>query len=61
MTPRYLTYRDAAVYLGATVDALKKRVERGELPVIRNGRSVRFDRHDLDQHMAQHREEAWAS
>ena len=61
MTPRYLRYEQAAVYLDTTVPALKKRVQLGELPVIRDGRRVRFDRHDLDTHMRRQRVEAWAS
>jgi hypothetical protein len=32
--PRYLTYRDAAEYLGTTPAALRKRVELGEIPHI---------------------------
>jgi excisionase family DNA binding protein len=55
---RYLTYRDAATYLGTTPAALRKRVERGEIPHIKDGRRVRFDRFDLDAYMRTHRIEA---
>jgi excisionase family DNA binding protein len=45
---RLLTYRQAAEYLGITVQALRNRVYRGELPVkYRLGRSVWFDPADL--------------
>jgi excisionase family DNA binding protein len=43
----------AAVYLGVTEKALRKRVERGNIPYIKDGRSVKFDTHALDQFMAQ--------
>jgi excisionase family DNA binding protein len=61
MTPRrLLTYRDLAEEWSTTPGALRKRVERGELPVVRDGRRVRFDRQALEAHIAEHSEEAWA-
>lgn len=58
--PRYLTYEDAATYLSTTVQALYKKVQLGQLPVIRDGRWVRFDRFDLDAYLHARREEAWS-
>lgn len=60
MDPRYLTYGQAADYLGTTISALYKRVERGEVPVIKVGRWVRFDRYDLDAWLHTYRIEASA-
>ena len=57
---RYLTYSEAAEYLSLTPDALRKRVERGQIPYIQDGRWVRFDREELDLHMRRHRIEASA-
>jgi excisionase family DNA binding protein len=45
---RLLTVREAAEYLGTTPKTLYKRVWRREVPFIKLGRSVRFDRKDLD-------------
>jgi excisionase family DNA binding protein len=60
MTPRWLTTLDAAIYLDITPTALRKRVERGEIPYHKLGRRLWFNINDLDQLMAEHRVEAWA-
>lgn len=45
---RYLTYQQAAVWLGVTVGQLRIWVHRGTIPHIRLGpRTVRFDRSAL--------------
>lgn len=58
---RYFGGYDAATYLGISYAALRKLVERAEIPVSYRGRRYVFDRFDLDAHMRQHRIEAWAS
>ena len=45
----YLTTEQAAVYLGLSVEALRMRVYRGQLPTRRLGRHLRFKRSELDQ------------
>jgi excisionase family DNA binding protein len=45
---RLLTVREAAEYLGTTPSTLYSKVWRREIPFIKWGRSVRFDRVDLD-------------
>lgn len=55
-----LTYRELADLWSTTPEALRKRVERGELPVLRLGRTVRFPRHQLEQLVAEKTDEAWA-
>lgn len=55
---RYLTVPEAATYLGCTVVALRRKVQRQDIPYIKDGRSVRFDIRDLDAHMRAHRIEA---
>lgn len=57
MTPRYLNVEAAAAYLGDTEWALRHKVQRREIPFIKDGRRIKFDRHDLDAHMARHRVE----
>jgi excisionase family DNA binding protein len=60
MNARWLTTQDAAQYLGITPAALRKRVERGEIPCSKLGRRLWFNVADLDALMAEHRVEAWA-
>lgn len=42
--PRYLTFEDLSVWLGMSVQALRRRVSRGQIPAVRIGTSIRFDR-----------------
>jgi len=62
MTPHWLTSKDAASYIGISPDALRKRVERGEIPYSKLGRRLWFNVHELDAFMkrGEHRVEAWA-
>jgi excisionase family DNA binding protein len=48
----------AATYLDITVEALRKRSRRGEIPFIRLGRLTRWDRFDLDLMMRRQRVDA---
>lgn len=48
---RYLSVRAAATYLGRTPRAIYHLVERGQIPCIRRGRRVFFDRVELDRWM----------
>jgi len=49
---RYLSAKDAATYLGLTAAALYQKVYRREVPFIKKGKAVRFDRVALDAWMA---------
>jgi excisionase family DNA binding protein len=51
---RYLTVDACAMYLGRTSKAVRRLVERGELPCIRLGRRVQFDRVAVDRWIARH-------
>ena len=53
VTPRYLNIDDAAVYLGTTRKALRKRIERRTIPYLKDGRRIKFDCRVLDFYMAQ--------
>jgi excisionase family DNA binding protein len=46
---RLLTVREAADYLGTTPSTLYSKVWRREVPFVKWGRSVRFDKADLDE------------
>jgi excisionase family DNA binding protein len=62
MNPRrYYTSQETADYLGISVDALRKRVERGEIPHHKLGRRTWFRIDDIDDLMNEHRVEAWTS
>ncbi len=45
---RWLTVDEAAAYLGITAKAVRRRADRGRLPVIRDGGRVYLDRDALD-------------
>ena len=47
--PRLLTYQQAAKALQVSDRTVWAFVDRGELPAVRIGRSVRIDRRDLDE------------
>ena len=49
LTPRLLTLRQAATYLGLTTDALKAKVHMGRIPTVHLDKKLRFDRLDLDR------------
>lgn len=44
---KLLTYRETAIRLGVTERTIFSMVDRGELPAVRFGRSVRVDPADL--------------
>lgn len=49
----------AAAYLGMTAEALRKKVERRQIPFVRIGkRAVRLDRRELDRWIDDHTVEA---
>lgn len=45
---KYLTLEEAAEYLRVSSDTIKRYVEKGELPVYKLDRSVRFKTEDID-------------
>jgi excisionase family DNA binding protein len=47
--PRLMTIAQAAEFLGRTQNSLRHLVHRREIPVVRHGRSVRFDQEALIQ------------
>ena len=58
---RYGDITAAAAYLGMTEKAVRRKVERGQIPHIRIDGRIRFDFTDLDLWMRRHRIEANAS
>ena len=49
MTRRWVATREAAEYLGLTLKALEKRIERRQIPFTKLGWSRRFDIQVLDR------------
>jgi excisionase family DNA binding protein len=47
--PRLMTVTQAAAYLGRSQSALFHLVARREIPCIKHGRNLRFDRVELDK------------
>lgn len=58
MPDRWMTTREAADYLRLTVDRVHRLTSNGDIPHSRIGRSLRFDRLDLDAWMRSRRVEA---
>ena len=53
--PRLLTVKEASVYLGRSVPALRELIWKGEFPVIRTGRRIHLDTADLENWIQQHK------
>lgn len=53
---RYFKVEEAAEYTGYTVDALQKHIQRGHLPVSKQGTSTRIDKLEIDKWMARNRQ-----
>jgi len=49
MYPRLMNVKQAAAYLGRSESALFHLVARREIPCIKHGRNLRFDRLELDK------------
>jgi excisionase family DNA binding protein len=47
--PRLLTAEQAGVYIGRSEQAVRHLIFNRDIPTVRNGRSVRIDRKDLDR------------
>jgi excisionase family DNA binding protein len=52
ITPRLLTVEQAAVYLGRSKAAVQHMIQAGTLPVVRDGRRVFLDVHELEKWIA---------
>ena len=51
---RLLNSREAADYLGLKVDTVYKKARLRELPFVKAGRALRFDKQALDRLIEQH-------
>lgn len=52
---RLLNINEVAVFLGVSIKTVRRRIEAGELPVIRDGRVIRIHPNDLDRYVASRR------
>ena len=52
-----MTLQDVADYLRCSLKTVKRRVDAGDLPVIRDGRMVRVHPRDLNRYVKLRREE----
>jgi excisionase family DNA binding protein len=55
LASRWLTIEQTADYLGTTPKAIRRRIERGRLRAVRDGRRVYVDRQALDETFAAQR------
>ena len=53
--PRLLTLQDTADILNSSMKTLRRRIEEGQLPVIRDGRILRVHPRDLERYIASRR------
>lgn len=53
--PRLMRLDEVAEVLGVSMKTIRRRIEAGELPVIRDGRLVRVHPNDLDRYVAARR------
>ena len=53
--PRLLTLQDAAGILNTSMKTLRRRIDAGQLPVIRDGRIVRVHPADLQRYISARR------
>lgn len=51
---RYMTSAACAVYIGRSIDCLWQLVRKEQIPVIRVGRRLSFDRERIDRWMDKH-------
>ncbi len=49
LVKRLYPLKDAALYLGRSVGALRETVWRGDIPYVRDGRRIFLDIRDLDE------------
>ncbi len=52
---RLLTIKEAADYLGRSVWSIRELVWAGSLPIVRVGKRIHLDIHDLDRWIEQHK------
>jgi len=55
LLPQLLTLRDTADILNTSMKTLRRRIDAGELPVIRDGRIVRVHPRDLERYISARR------
>lgn len=53
-TNRYMDTATCAAYIGRSVEAVWQLVHKGQIPVIRVGRRLSFDRERIDRWMDRH-------
>jgi excisionase family DNA binding protein len=58
MEKRLLNVKEAALYIGSTPGTMYQRVHDGSIPFVKIGRSVRFDKLDLDAFIEQKKSES---
>lgn len=52
--PRYMNKAECASYINRTPTAVRRLVDRGNIPHIKIGRKIQFDRERIDRWMARH-------
>lgn len=56
--PRWLDVKQAGVYMCKSPGAVRKKLSRGQLPYVQDGRRILIDRLDIDRMLEQRKTEA---
>jgi excisionase family DNA binding protein len=55
MPKRLYTLKEASVYLGRTLWGMREMVWAGRIPVVRDGKKIFIDIHDLEMFISRHK------
>lgn len=54
VAPRYFNVEQCAAYIGRTDNAVRMLVKKGQIPRLKLGRKVQFDKEKIDRWMERH-------
>ena len=52
---RLLTVKEASIYLGRSIPAIRELIWAGKLPIVKSDRRIFFDINDIDKWIEQHK------
>ena len=55
LRPRLLALKEAAFYLGRTPWGMREIIWAGKIPIVRDGKKIFLDVHDLDKYVEQNK------
>ena len=55
LSKRLFTLKEASFYLGRTLWSMRELVWKGSIPIVREGKRIFVDIHDLDLYVSKHK------